>query len=239
VEGVARRWWRDRSRVTLLHVEAVQRWLRGHLLCSVPDSGPRFALTFDDGPSSRNTPALLDVLARHGAHATFFVMCSRAQRHAEMIRQVMGSGHEIGVHGHWHLPAWAMPRAWLVGDIERTVDTILEVGGSKPRHYRAPFGLLWPAQARAVRALGLVPVLGDVYPRDHAFHRPEPIVARVTERLTRGSIVILHDSSALMDADRSGTIAAVDRILEAAARRGLASVTVAELSAAQGPPAPL
>jgi len=55
--------------VTLVHRPAVQRWLGGHLLCRVANAGPRFALTFDDGPSPRNTPRLLDALARHGAHA--------------------------------------------------------------------------------------------------------------------------------------------------------------------------
>src|SRR5262249_26282502 len=60
--------------VSLLHDPRVRRLLSAHLLCEVPTAGPRFALTFDDGPSPRNTPALLDALERHRARATFFVM---------------------------------------------------------------------------------------------------------------------------------------------------------------------
>ena len=39
------------------------------------------ALTFDDGPDPEWTPKILDVLARHGAHATFFVIGSKVNEH--------------------------------------------------------------------------------------------------------------------------------------------------------------
>ena len=216
--------------MTLLHAASVQRWLRGHLLCHVADAGPRFALTFDDGPSPRNTPRLLEVLARHGARATFFVMRSRLRSHAELGRRLLAEGHEIGVHGDWHLPPWALPPRWLRAEIARSVAAARDTLNITPRHYRAPFGLLLPHQARTVRSQGLVPVLGDVYPRDHSFRNAEPIVQCVLGRLQEGSIVILHDSSAAFDGDRSATIAAVGTILETTARRGLSAVTLREMA---------
>ena len=207
----------------------MQRWLRGHLLCAVPGAGPRFALTFDDGPSPRNTPPLLDVLARHGARATWFVIAGRALRHRALARRIDSEGHELGVHGTLHVPAWAMPRAWLARDVERASAAVSEVTGRAPRHYRAPFGFLFPRQAACVRERGLTPVLGSVYPRDHAARRAETIERRVLDRLEPGSIVILHDSSALGDLDRGLTVAATDAILAVAMARGLRSVSIAEL----------
>lgn len=217
--------------MTPLHLDRFQRWARGHLLCHVDDPGPRFALTFDDGPSPRNTPALLDVLAGLGARATFFLLRSPLRRSPELARRMLRDGHEVGVHGDLHLPAWAMPTSWIGREIERSVATMRDALGIMPRHYRAPFGLLLPRQAATVRACGLVPVLGDVYPADHALRRSEPIVSRVLRRLDRGSIVILHDSGVLGDPDRGPTVAAVGAIVEAGARRGLGAVTIAELSA--------
>jgi peptidoglycan-N-acetylglucosamine deacetylase len=218
--------------VTPLHWNRTQRWLRGHVVCHVDEAGSRFALTFDDGPSPRNTAALLEVLGRHGARATFFVLRGPLRKHPDLARRIVEGGHEIAVHGDWHLPTYMVSRGWLARDLERSVRSLRDLLGIAPRHYRAPFGVLFPGHAAVVRACGLVPVLGDVYPRDHSFKKPEPIVRRVLERLGPGSIVILHDSSALWDASRASTIAAVDRILEEASRGGLRSVTLTELSGA-------
>ena len=225
--------------MTLLHRPAAQRWLGGHLLCRVANAGPRFALTFDDGPSPRNTPRLLDVLASHGAHATFFLIADRARRHPELVRRIAAEGHEVGIHGRHHVPAWILPRPLLLRDLEASVAAVRDACGLPPRHYRAPFGLLFPAQAAWVRARGLAPVLGSIYPRDHAAPNAATIAGRVLDLLGPGSIVILHDSSALWDPDRGPTIDAVDAVLAEAATRSLRSVSVAELvdggSAGAGP----
>jgi peptidoglycan/xylan/chitin deacetylase (PgdA/CDA1 family) len=220
--------------VSLLHAGRVRRLLAGHLLCEVPEAGPRFALTFDDGPSPRSTPALLDVLERHQARATFFVMAGRARRHPDLVRRAVAAGHEIGVHGRIHLPAWSLPRPLFDGELAAAAALVAAVSGCPPRHYRAPFGLLWPAQARWARAQGLTPVLGSIYPRDHAARSAAPIVARVLPLLGPGAIVIFHDSSALGDADRRPTIAAVDAILSAAAGRELSATTVMDLVKSSG-----
>jgi peptidoglycan/xylan/chitin deacetylase (PgdA/CDA1 family) len=84
-----------------------------------------------------------------------------------------------------------------------------------------------------VRRLGLVPVLGDVYPEDANDPGVGRIVARVLPRLQGGSILILHDASSLPGANRRQTVEALAPILEAAASRGLTAVTVADLLAAQ------
>jgi peptidoglycan/xylan/chitin deacetylase (PgdA/CDA1 family) len=215
--------------VTLLHRPDVQRWLGGHVLCRVTDAGPRFALTFDDGPSPRNTPRLLDVLARSGARATFFLIADRARRHRELVRRIVAEGHEVGIHGSLHVPPWLLPRALLLRDLDEAARAVREACGRTARHYRAPFGLVFPRQAAWVRAYGLTPVLGSIYPRDHSLRDAATIARRVLERLEPGSIVILHDSSALADPDRSPTLGAVEAILEAAAARALRSVAVAEL----------
>jgi peptidoglycan-N-acetylglucosamine deacetylase len=215
--------------LSLLHRPAVQRWLGGHLLCKVADAGPRFALTFDDGPSPRNTPGLLDVLARHGARATFFVLAGHTQRHADLVRRISSESHEVGIHGGMHLPPWSLPRAVFDRDLAASVALVREVCGASVRHYRAPFGVMLPPQAAWTRARGLTPVLGSIYPRDHSVRLADVIARRVLDRLEPGAIVILHDSSALWDPDRGATVSAVDMILKEAAARGLRSVSVAEL----------
>ena len=98
-------------------------------------------------------------------------------------------------------------------------------------HYRPPFGLMLPSQARFVAELGYTSVLGDVYPEDTQRPGVARILSRVMPRLNAGSILILHDGSPIARQDRSQTLAAVELILQAIANRGLRAVTVAELLA--------
>jgi peptidoglycan/xylan/chitin deacetylase (PgdA/CDA1 family) len=215
--------------MSLLHHRRVSGWIRGHLICRVEDSGPRFALTFDDGPSRSATPRILDLLGRRGARATFFTLAGPARRRPDLVRRMADEGHEPAIHGDRHWPFFLGRRSILQDEVQRSADAVREACGVAPRHYRPPFGLMTPGQAAHVRDLGYEPVLGDVYPEDP--HRPgvERIVERVMRRLTGGSILILHDGSPLGESDRSQTIAALDVILARAAEAGLAAVTVRDL----------
>ena len=51
------------------------------------------ALTIDDSPHRDVTPGILDVLARHDARATFFVIGSNANKHPELVEAIRAEGH--------------------------------------------------------------------------------------------------------------------------------------------------
>jgi peptidoglycan/xylan/chitin deacetylase (PgdA/CDA1 family) len=200
-----------------------------HLLCRVEGVADRFAITFDDGPSPRHTERILERLGRHRAHATFFQLGRRVQRHPEITRRVRDAGHEVGLHDHHHLPPIFLPR-WFRGRELRACEAAVRAAGVEPgRWYRPPFGLMSAAQADEVRGWGYAPVLGDVFPRDPERPGTERIVEWTLASLRAGSILILHDGSGYGDLDRSQTVDAVDRILEHAAGRGLRAVSVGEL----------
>ena len=200
-----------------------------HVLCRVDGVADRFAITFDDGPSPRNTGRVLERLRRHGAHATFFQLGRRVRRHPEITRRVRDEGHEVGLHDDHHLPPVCLPQ-WLRRRELRACEAAVRAAGVEPaRWYRPPFGLLRPAQAEEIRAWGFAPVLGDVFPRDPERPGTERIVEWTLACLRPGSILILHDGSGYGDLDRSQTVEAADRILGHAARRGLRAVSVGEL----------
>ncbi len=67
--------------------------------------GPYIAQTFDDGPSEKLTPELLDILAAHHIHATFFVIGENVVQHPEILERAVREGHEIGNHS-WTHPAF-------------------------------------------------------------------------------------------------------------------------------------
>jgi len=218
--------------MTLLHTPRFSSWARGHLLCRVESVLDRVALTFDDGPNARATPQILNVLAKHGAHATFFTLAHNVDRLPELARRIAAEGHELGIHGDRHLP---MPilLPWMIrNEIERSAGAVERATGVVARHYRPPFGFMVPSQARYVAAFGYLPVLGDVYPEDPQRPGAHVIVRRTLARVSAGSILILHDGSPFGDADRDQTVEALGVILEHMKQRGLQGVSVAELLAA-------
>jgi peptidoglycan/xylan/chitin deacetylase (PgdA/CDA1 family) len=218
--------------MTLLHTHRFSSWVRGHLVCRVDDVSDQVALTFDDGPSGADTPRVLDLLARHGARATFFTLAQNVRRHPDLVRRMVAEGHEVAIHGELHLPLLMLPPALIRREIRRSADAVLEAANVTARHYRPPFGLMVPSQARFVQKIGYTSVLGDVYPED-AYQPPvATIVARVLRRITAGSILILHDGSPIGEPSRARTVEALDIILRHLATHALKGVSVERLLAA-------
>src|SRR5438477_490106 len=166
-------------------------------------------------PCCSAASAVLAFLAALGMHALlYFNWLTRQWERVRLLLVALSHRRLVaGIHGSLHVPPWLLPRALLLRDLDQAAAAVREACGRPVRHYRAPFGLLFRPQAAWVRARGVTPVLGDVYPRDWSLRESATIARRVIERLAPGSIVILHDSSALADPDRGPTVGAVDAIL--------------------------
>jgi peptidoglycan/xylan/chitin deacetylase (PgdA/CDA1 family) len=102
-------------------------------------------------------PLLLDLLARYGLKATFFVPGWTAEQHADAIRAIAGSGHEIGHHGYLHETVDGLPPAAEEEILLRTSDFLERLVGARPRGYRAPHWDLTP------NSVGLLAKHGFLY----------------------------------------------------------------------------
>jgi peptidoglycan/xylan/chitin deacetylase (PgdA/CDA1 family) len=190
----------------------------------------RVALTFDDGPNPTTTRKVLEILARGGHKATFFVVGRKAKLHPELVREIHEAGHALGMHGYEHDRLYSLkPPSYVAADIERTRSVVQEACGVCPSLFRPPVGyvssrthagakrakarlIAW--SARGVDGLG---------PTD-----AERVFDRIERKLTDGAIVLLHDAAERDDFEPAG-IEALPRILEALEDRGLRAVTVEEL----------
>lgn len=215
---------------TLLHVEPVQRYLRGVVLCSVPERERCLALTFDDGPNPRNTPRLLDLLASKGVPATFFVLGRRVEAFGEITQRAHHEGHQVESHGQWHVPLPLLPTRVLRGQVRRSADLIEACTGRRPRYFRPPMGWFSPRCLRVLEEEGLQPVIGNIHAEDSRRPRPEVLLDRIRERLSPGSIVILHDGGWRARVDRSPTLEAVDRLTDELGSAGWTFLTLADLA---------
>ncbi|MDD5327559.1 MAG: polysaccharide deacetylase family protein [Phycisphaerae bacterium] len=101
------------------------------------------ALTFDDGPGSRLTPAILDILAENNGKATFFLLGKNIAGREEIVRQIAEQGHEIGSHGYDHLHYWKVSPFRAIKDIKRGWAAIDAALGNRGRYvFRPPYGKL-------------------------------------------------------------------------------------------------
>jgi peptidoglycan-N-acetylglucosamine deacetylase len=193
---------------------------------------PLVALTFDDGPHPVYTRLILEILAAHGAHATFFVTAANAERYPDIVRAAAAAGHEIDNHStnHRHLLSLLSYRGQLK-DIRTAQRIIEQVSGSPPRLYRPPMGYKTPETFRAAARTGLVVCGWDVKGLDTVITDPDRIAALVVSRARRGSVILLHDSGSLdsKSADRSATVRALPRIIAGLAKKGLRSSTLSDL----------
>ena len=192
--------------------------------------GNGIAVTFDDGPHARGTPAVLAALASAGARATFFLVGEQVERMPALAREIADAGHELGVHGYRHtLLLRRSPRA-LRDDFERARDVIASAAGVVPTVYRPPYGVFSGPALLLVRRLGWRPVLWSRWGRDwEARATATSIADRATRDLGRGDVVLLHDADHYGSGDSwVKTADALPAVLAAASATGEPLVSVSQ-----------
>ena len=192
---------------------------------------PRVALTFDDGPSEETTPRVLDLLESAGAKATFFVVGRKLdQGRKKIAREAVSRGHAVGCHSFAHDRLFALRSTTYVRqDLARALVAIEDAVGVPTKLFRPPIGHTNPTIARVAEELGLTIVGFSVRGYDGlASARPEAVAKRIVGGLRDGAIALMHDGAERDDFSPAAP-AALPRILEAMADRGLAGVTIPQL----------
>ena len=176
-------------------------WPRSGLLSPVLSrlpTGERVVwLTIDDGPSGDTWP-MLDVLDRHGAKATFFLVGERAQARPELVAEIVRRGHDIGHHSHTHPQAWfwALPPAAMRAQIDEGQHALARLTGTSPRWFRAVVGMANPFVAAQLKRNGLARVAWTARGYDAVLRDPQRVVARIERDLVPGAIILLHEGAA-------------------------------------------
>lgn len=166
------------------------------VLSRLPIAEKRVWLTIDDGPSD-DTLAILDLLDRHQARATFFVVGDRAQQRPDLVREIVRRGHGIGNHSQSHPQAWF----WALGprqmreQIARNQATLAAITGVSPRWFRAVVGMANPFVSAPLREQGLARVAWSARGFDALASDPLTVVARIERDLAPGAIVLLHEGA--------------------------------------------
>lgn len=194
---------------------------------SVATSSKVIALTFDDGPDPRFTPKVLEVLRKHRARATFFVVGRAAEEYPEILEQVAREGHVIGNHGYSHTKLTGLTREQIRAEIRRTERLISAATGARPVYFRPPFGFYNREVLEAADELGYRVILWtrEADTRDYTRPGAGAIVRQAVRNASAGYIFLFHDGGG----DRTQTVAALDEILGSLAAKGYRFMTLDQI----------
>ena len=203
----------------------------------IPDSSPPagstepeeklIALTFDDGPSPKNTTALLDGLAQRGVSATFFLVGSMVESSPRLVERMEEEGHQIAVHTYNHDSASGLrglSEAQFDAQVGVTSRMLTELTGQTEFALRPPYGFVDDGVRQ--REPGPI-ILWSVDTEDWKYRDTRRVVRHVLDNARDGSVVLLHDIFAT-------SVDAALQIVDALQAQGYRFVTVDELFALRG-----
>jgi peptidoglycan-N-acetylglucosamine deacetylase len=182
------------------------------------------ALTFDDGPSPKNTPQILKILQEERVPATFFVIGQNSQRHPELLKQIHAEGHTIGNHTFSHVKLTAQSSETIRVELEKTREVIQTTTGQSNGLFRPPFGAFDARSLAEMAIRRFDAVLWSVDSRDWTHPGVQVIRKNVLSTVQSGSIVLFHD-------DRDQTAEALPSIIRALKEQGYHFVSVPDLIA--------
>ena len=195
------------------------------------NSSQSIALTFDDGPDPVYTAQLLDLLKKHNAKATFFVVGVLAEQHPELLRRMHEEGHLIGMHNYVHKSNWLMRPKTVKRHISQTSAIIEQITGKPAIHYRPPWGVVNFFDFGNLGHIQIIlwsAMFGDWRKKVGA----ERLYKRMKKHCAPGEVLLLHDCGVTLGADEeapANMLIALERFLQDADAKGLKCVRTDDL----------
>ncbi len=202
----------------------------GRTFIGLPRPSRKIALTYDDGPNDPHTLRLLEVLARHHVHATFFLIGRFVKQRPDLARAIVEAGHVVGNHTFSHPNLIFASARRTRAELQDCQNALDDAVGEHSNLFRPPFGGRRPGTLQIVRAVNLSPVMWNVTGWDWKALPADSIVSKVSRQIRGRDVILLHDGSHLqMGADRSQTVIATDKLIVRYKSEGYEFVTVPEM----------
>lgn len=186
-------------------------------------SGNYISITFDDGPNPEFTPKVLSLLNDHNAKATFFLIGKKAEKHPNLVQQIIAEGHTIGNHSYSHSNNFGFfPSQKVTDELKQSNSILKQITGKEIKMFRPPFGVTNPNIKKALKSTRHFSIGWSKRSLDTTNLSGEKILKRITSELKKGDIILLHDSS-----DKS--VAVLEQLLLTLTPHKLQSVPVDRL----------
>ena len=188
---------------------------------SIDPEKPMIALTFDDGPCEY-TPLILDLLEKHNAKATFFVLGGLVKSNADTIKRIHDSGNEVANHSWNHPQLSKLSYNDIWSQIQWTNEAVFKITGAYPTLLRPPYGSVNSTVHTVTADFRMVMVYWSIDTRDWEHKDPERTYEMILEKVQNGSIILCHDI-------HEKTYEAMIKVIPDLISQGYQLVTVSEL----------
>ncbi len=181
---------------------------------------PMVCLTYDDGPGPY-TDALLDVLEKYGARATFFVCGDKVRYYPDALKRMVSLGCQIGNHTMSHSNLVNLSDEDVLSAVEATNDIVENVCGVRPYLVRPPYGSY---NAHVGELLKNYPfILWDVDTLDWKTRDTQSTIDAALDGAGDCMILLMHDI-------QSSTVSAAETIVSTLTQQGYQLVTIEEMA---------
>lgn len=157
------------------------------------------ALTFDDGPS-KYSAKIMKVLKEHQVGGTFFFVGENVDKHPAAVRAIQESGYSIGSHSMNHVSMPLLTFEEQKAQIKSAAESIEAITKQPVTLFRPPYGAFNEMTEEASRSYGSSIVLWNKDPEDWLTRDKDKILNYVRHTEPSGSIILLHESQAVIDA---------------------------------------
>ena len=188
------------------------------VLFSISKERPALVLTFDDGPSHKYTPRILDILKKYKIKAVFFVLGERAKRYPYILKRIVEEGHELANHSYKHPSFKKISSHKQAHEIELTNRFIMPFQ-KEIRWFRPPYGSYNEKLLSTLKEKGMQAVMWSIDPRDWKRPSPKKLVQKIVKNMHPGGIILLHDIHAT-------TAQALEDIIQGAFQKGYCFTTL-------------
>lgn len=187
-------------------------------------SRPRIALTFDAGGPSEPAARILDILAQHHVHSTFFLTGDWANLNPNLVRRISNEGHEIGNHTMHHPDLRALPDQGVCAELNQAEQVISSLTGITTRpYYRPPYGGRDDRVRNLAAQIGYRTVYWTIDTLDWQTNATTASITKIVlDHITNGAIILMHAGSQV----ESETL---DRLMTKLEQLGYQIVTVTQV----------
>ena len=184
------------------------------------------ALTFDDGPDKKNTPAILDILKKMHVKATFFLIGKQIVHFPEAAKRIVDEGHSVGNHTYNHVMLTNERPKQIETELIGTQIALYNATGAHSNLFRPPFGHTSKEVFKQVSSMGFKEILWDVDPDDWRKPAIVKMVNYEINHVRNGSIILNHSGEG---EKLEATIKSLPWIITVLRSKGYEFVTIPEL----------
>ena len=180
------------------------------------------AISFDAAWGDEQTETLLNILEKNNTKATFFLVGDWVDKYPDDVKEIHARGHDIGNHSdtHPHMPT--LDLSGQTKEVQACNDKIKALTGAAPTLFRPPYGDYDNNLVSCVKSLGMYCVQWDVDSLDWKDPTPEQMTKTVLNKVTDGSIVLMHNGA-------KNTPAALPQIIKGIRDKGYEIVLIKDL----------